>query len=119
MSDIQRWYVQNPPGQPTEFVSYADHVAALAAQATAHEAALAEERENAADYWGNRAFDHYRDGLKAGRDQVMTASYAQAVAQGVSDERARVRAVILDHYKVAPKAATPLLRLLGYIEEET
>jgi hypothetical protein len=30
MSDIQRWYITNPPGQPTEFVSYADHVAAVA-----------------------------------------------------------------------------------------
>jgi hypothetical protein len=27
---VQRWYIQNPPGQPTEFVSYADHVAAVA-----------------------------------------------------------------------------------------
>jgi hypothetical protein len=31
MSDIQRWYIQNPPGQPTEFVSYADHVAHMEA----------------------------------------------------------------------------------------
>ena len=28
---IQRWYIQNPPGQPTEFVSFTDHEAAVRA----------------------------------------------------------------------------------------
>lgn len=33
---------------------------------------------------------------------------------GQDEERGRVRSVIADHYRVAPKAAEPLLRALGY-----
>ena len=54
MSDIQRWYITNPPGQPTEFVTYADHVAAVT-----------EEREQTRIRQG----ESYENGYKSGYEQ--------------------------------------------------
>lgn len=63
---IQRWYIQNPPGQPTEFVSYADHVAAL----RACEARMrAEERAK----WSDLAHDNWQSGWEEGLDAAREA----------------------------------------------
>ena len=101
------------PGQTCPYCT--DALAAIDALPALLAAVRAEEREAMADYWGNRSFDHFRDGLEqgrkegyakgliegdhggrregyrsgyaAGRDAVMTDSYAQAVAKGQRDER--------------------------------
>lgn len=67
---IQRWYIQNPPGQPTEFVSYADHVAALRACEQRCDA----KRHAEVKAWADLSRDNFdagqAAGLSAARDAV-------------------------------------------------
>ena len=100
MSDIQQYgwsqwgNMLDPAGG---WVRHADHVAALAAQATAHInalAALTQERDFLQQQVDDQATAHEAEMAEAGYRQLMerNAAVAEAREQGVSDERARIRA---------------------------
>ena len=75
---IQRWYIQNPPGQPTAFVSYADHLAAVAeavAEARADMVDAARWRQGAALFLTSRDID-------------------RVCRLAAADERARIRKAV-------------------------
>jgi hypothetical protein len=63
-------------------------------------------------------------GVLVGREEQLTRDDRRSMAMlygyhaGQEEEIMHVKAVIAEHYKVAPKAAEPLLRELGYQEEE-
>jgi hypothetical protein len=90
---IQRWYIQNPPGQPTEFVSYSDHVAAMDAQYErgfdngardkAAAVAEAEQRGTCTHKLSHMAYEQgQRDALEGRPDPGINEREAYARAEG-------------------------------------
>ena len=53
------------------------------------------------------------------RDDRRSLAALYGWAAGQEEEIGHVKQVIAEHYKVAPKAAEPLLRALGYWQEVT